>query len=123
MNVCIHRYLTKCLTNPQPPGFADFIRGTKSLYILSTKFNYKLLIDYNIHPLFKYFQFNENIYTNELNTNITTELLPPISYNEIYSQLLNLFNLKQDLYLLTNSFHDSYRTHHSDHDVDVINVF
>jgi len=121
MNLCIHRYLTKCLTNPQPPGFADFIRGTKALYILSKKFNYKLLIDYNIHPLFKYFKFNENIYINELNNNTTMELLPPVSYHEIYSQLLNLFNSKQDLYLLTNSFHVSHMTRHNDHNIDVIN--
>jgi hypothetical protein len=121
MNLCIHRYLTKCLTNPQPPGLADFIRGTKTLYILSKKFNYKLLIDYNIHPIFKYFKFNENIYINELNNFTTKELLPPISYHEIYSELLNLFNSKQDLYLLTNSFHISQMTHHIDHDIDVIN--
>jgi hypothetical protein len=121
MNICIHRYLTKCLTNPQPPGFADFIRGTKTLHILSKKFNYKLLIDYNIHPLFKYFKFNENIYTNELNTIITTELIPDMSYPEIYSRLLNLFNSKENLYLLTNSFHVSYRTNHNDHDINEIN--
>jgi len=121
MNKCIHRYLTKCLTNPQPPGFADFIRGTKTLYILSKKFNYKLLIDYNIHPIFKYFKFDENIYINELNNFTTKELLPPIDYKEIYSQLLNLFNSKQDLYLLTNSFYISCMTHHNDHDIDAIN--
>jgi hypothetical protein len=28
---CIHNYLTKCSTNPQPPGFADFLRGTIAL--------------------------------------------------------------------------------------------
>lgn len=121
MNKCIHRYLTKTVTNPQPPGFADFIRGTKTLYLLSKKFNYKLLIDYNIHPLFKYFKYNENIYTTELNKTITTELIPVMSYREIYSRLLNLFNSKKDLYLLTNSFYTSNKTKHIDHGVDEIN--
>ena len=112
MNICVHRYLQKCLTNPQPPGLADFIRGTKALFILSTKFNYKLLIDYNIHPVFKYFKFNENIYINEINTNNTIELLPPVSYQAIFSKLLNLFNSKQNLYLLTNSQY--YIQNHND---------
>jgi len=32
---CIHKYLTKCNTNPQPPGIADFLRGTQTLFLLT----------------------------------------------------------------------------------------
>ncbi len=31
--ICIHRYLTECASNPQPPGMADFIRGTIATYL------------------------------------------------------------------------------------------
>ncbi len=40
LKTCIHQYLTKCKTNPQPPGFADFLRGTRTLYLLSKKYDY-----------------------------------------------------------------------------------
>lgn len=121
MNFCIHKYLTKCSTNPQPPGIADFIRGTKTLYILSKKFNYKLLIDYNIHPLFKYFKYDENIYTKKSNNEKTLELIPPISYDEIYSKLLYFFESKDNLNVLTNSFHTSNMTLHEGFSADEIN--
>lgn len=102
--ICVHRYLTNCITNPQPPGIADFLRGTKTLYLLSQKFNYNLYIDYNIHPIFKYFKFNSNFYIKNSKNIDTIELLPPISYKEIYQNLEELFIKNNNLYILTNSF-------------------
>jgi hypothetical protein len=36
--ICVHQYLTSCKINPQPPGLADFLRGTRTLYLLSKKY-------------------------------------------------------------------------------------
>ena len=106
MNICIHQYLKNCRTNPQPPGFADFIRGTVALFLYCKKYNYTLYIDYNIHPIFKYFNFSKEIYTQENSSNQTIELLPPLSYEEINNQLLNLFNNNLNINILTNSFYN-----------------
>jgi hypothetical protein len=35
LKICVHQYLTKCKTNPQPPGLAVFLRGIRTLYLLS----------------------------------------------------------------------------------------
>ena len=59
--LCIHKYLTKCLTNPQPPGFADFLRGTISFYNFSKKYSYKLFLDCSEHTLFHFLKNNKNI--------------------------------------------------------------
>ena len=53
---CIHHYLTYCKTNPKPPGFADFIRGTIALYYFSKKYGYELLLDIK-HPMFQYLYY------------------------------------------------------------------
>ena len=58
--ICVHKYLTQCSTNPQPPGFADFLRGTIALYIFSKKYNYQLLLD-GSHPVFTCLKPNKNI--------------------------------------------------------------
>ena len=121
---CIHKYLTKCNTNPQPPGIADFLRGTQTLFLLAQKYNYRLLIDYNIHPIFKYLKYNSNFYydnnnnnsnydinyNNSYNKSNTIELLPPLQYDLIYTTLENLFNdnNNHNLHILTNSFYNSH---------------
>ncbi len=105
--ICIHQYLTKCKTNPQPPGFADFLRGTRTLYLLSKKYNYKILIDYDIHPIFKFLKYDENFFIRNLNVD-TLELLPPIEYNEIYEKLTSYFESNNNIYILTNSFHSNF---------------
>ncbi len=99
--ICVHKYLTHCTSNPQPPGFADFLRGTIALYIFSKKYNYQLLID-GSHPLFKYLKPNKNISLNH-HTNVH-ELLPGLSYNHIYVTLDSMFN-GQSFNVMTNSFY------------------
>ena len=109
MSLCVHQYLTHCKTNPQPPGLADFLRGTRTLYLLSKKYNYKLLIDYDIHPIFKFLKYNENFFIKNLNVD-TLELLPPIDYKDIYNRLKLLFEENNNIYILTNSFHSNPMT-------------
>jgi hypothetical protein len=99
-SVCVHKYLTNCITNPQPPGFADFLRGTIALYIFAKKYDYTLSIDRE-HPVFKYLKGN--------NTNIlgyTEELLSPLSYENIYSILDNKFKSRKCFSVMTNSFYN-----------------
>jgi hypothetical protein len=107
-NVCIHRYLDNLTTSVKPPGFADFLRGTGALFLFSKKYNYKLYIDYESHPIFKYFKYNEDIYIkNVANKDETIELVckDDLSYSTIYEILEHLFSLKKNFNVLTNSFH------------------
>jgi hypothetical protein len=99
---CIHKYLTECKTNPQPPGFGDFLRGTIALYNYSKKYNFELLID-NSHPLFKYLNKNKHIVSN--NTYETIEILSPILYEEIFCKLNDIFIKNQSFSIMTNSFY------------------
>jgi len=100
--ICIHTYLTKCESNPQPPGFADFLRGTIALYIFSKKYNYQLFVD-GSHPVFTCLKSNKNISMNE-NINVH-EFLPPLSYNHIYTMLDTIFHKGQSFGVMTNSFY------------------
>jgi hypothetical protein len=101
---CVHKYLTHCSTNPQPPGFADFLRGTIALYYFSKKYDYTLLIDRS-HPVFKYFKQHKHIFCN---TDLKTEeLLPPLSYEDIFLKLNEMFTRGKSFSVLTNSFYDS----------------
>lgn len=100
---CIHKYLTTCHTNPQPPGLADFLRGTIALYIFSKTYGYELSID-GEHPLFNYLKPNKNIICNNSNYN-TEEFLPPLSYADIYSKLSNIFKSERSFCVMTNSFY------------------
>lgn len=102
---CTHTYLTTCKTNPQPPGFADYLRGTIALFNLSQKYGYKLLLD-NTHPLFKFLKENENIVSNTNNSSTEVmELLPPMSYEHIYIILNRIFENKESFTVMTNSFY------------------
>ena len=98
---CVHKYLTKCLTNPQPPGFADFLRGTIALYNFSKKYDYQLFVD-GSHPVFTFLKSNKNIILTDLNIH---EFLPPLSYNHIHTLLDKMFNKGQSFGVMTNSFY------------------
>jgi len=103
MSVCVHRYLTTCQTNPQPPGLADFLRGTIALYNLSQEHGYTLKINRD-HPIFRYLKdpFQE---THADSFSKTLEFLPPMSYEEIHRQLNLLFSSKKSFQIMTNSFY------------------
>jgi len=102
--VCIHKYLTKCNTKGQPPGFADFLRGTIALYNYSKKYGYTLYIDKNSHPIFTYFascnHYTESIYTNDVH-----ELIDSIPYSIIDLKLKALFESNISFSVFTNSFY------------------
>ena len=102
-NECIHKYLTKCANDMQPPGFADFLRGTIALYKMSKEYGYKLYID-GEHPIYKYFKQNKNIIISDKNIK-TEEYLPPISYNDIYKILKEKFKSGRSIKVMTNSFY------------------
>jgi hypothetical protein len=102
--ICIHKYLTVINNEIQSPGFADYLRGTIALFKLSQIYNYKLLLD-NSHPLFKYFKENDNIITNNLSSD-TIILLPPLSYDNIYNILNNIFQKNESFIVMTNSFYN-----------------
>jgi len=101
---CIHKYLTICSTNPQPPGLADFLRGTIALYNFSKEYGYKLLID-DEHPLFNYLKINKNIIKSSENKYKTEEFIPPLSYEESYCMLNEIFKSGRSFSALTNSFY------------------
>lgn len=112
--ICIHSYPTKCLTNRQPPGFADFLRGTVTLYELADEHGFEVLINRSSHPIFKYLlydsgfapvQYNEStieIYTTT--SDRPEELIPPLYYRDIYSRLQELFKQGKKFNVVTNSF-------------------
>ena len=91
-------------TNPIPPGLADYLRGTITLYYFSQKYGYKLLID-NDHPLFKFIKPNVNIISCE--TNDVKELLI-LSYPEIYTNLNKMFSEGNSFSVITHSFYSVY---------------
>jgi hypothetical protein len=102
--ICIHRYLTQCATNPQPPGMADFIRGTIALFNYSQQYNFNILLDNTCHPIFAFLQNNHEYFIN--NTSIPViELLSPISYAIIRQKLQNLFEQNASFSIITNSFY------------------
>ena len=53
--VVVHRYLPQCKTVNQPPGFADFLKGTAYLYqqTLVGKHSpaFELVVDFSYHPM------------------------------------------------------------------------
>jgi hypothetical protein len=102
--ICIHRYLTQSATTPQPPGMADFIRGTIALFNYSQQYNFNILLDNTCHPIFAFLQNNHEYFIN--NTSIPLiELLPPLSYPDIRQKLQKLFEQNASFSIMTNSFY------------------
>jgi hypothetical protein len=103
-NKCIHRYLKNCKVNPQPPGFADFLTGSITLFILSKRHGFDFFIDWSSHPIFKNFEYDDSVFV-KMDDVETIELIPPYSpnhNNHSYENLLGLFNKKEDFYVFTN---------------------
>ena len=118
MPLIIHRYLTKTITNPQPPGFADFLRGTIALYQYSKKYGYDLYIDAFVHPIFKYFNKNEHYLEYDTGGHVN-EFIPPYTYGMIDEQLNKMFMSGNSGIVLTNSF---YRRCPSDQEITNFHV-
>lgn len=104
---CIHIYLQKCHTNPQPPGLADYLRGTISLFQYSQKYNYKLLLNTS-HPIFNFFEKNDKFTTDH--HDIIHEAIPGSnhsSYSSINNSLITFFSSKRSFSVMTNNFYYS----------------
>jgi hypothetical protein len=110
--ICIHKYLTKCITTTTSPGLGDFLRGTVRLYKCSEIYNYNVFIDKNIHPFFSFFEDHEN-YINDGSRNDIIELMGDnqnfqkkleelFEKNEKFSILTTLFYTKNENGIYTN---------------------
>jgi hypothetical protein len=97
--LCVHKYLTVCKTNPQPPGIADFLRGTVALFYFSKEYNYELYID-GTHPLFSFLKPNDRI-VKAFDLNVH-ELIWPMQYADIHKELQKLFEKKENFTVLTH---------------------
>lgn len=101
--ICIHTYLTKCKGDVQPPGFADYLRGTIALYKLSKEYGYKLLLD-NSHPIFKYIEPTSS-HVRSTSTDIIELHSLVHTYEEIYDTLPTIFSKGDSFTIMTNSFY------------------
>jgi hypothetical protein len=104
--ICIHVYLQSCVTNSQPPGLADYLRGTISLTQYCRQYNFKLLIN-NSHPIFNYLEQNSTLFTSEKHGKVY-EAIPGSShgsYTSINNSLCKLFAKKESFSVLTNNFY------------------
>jgi hypothetical protein len=105
MNQCIHTYLRVCNTNPQPPGIADFIRGTICLFQECQKYKYTFLLN-NSHPIFQYLRPHPQL-TSEQHSYVH-EFIPGSSfylYNDIYAALIQAFDMNESFSCISNSFY------------------
>jgi len=103
---CIHSYLTKCKDNKLPPGFGDFLRGTIALYKYCKEYNYKLYIDSQSHPLFKFLNDNPHFIKNSIHT--VEEFIPYSvggEYDKIEECLIDKFKSNKSFACLTNAFY------------------
>ena len=101
--ICIHKYLSKRKTNEQPPGLADFIRGSIALFNYSKKYNYDFYFD-DSHPIFDNLLKNNHIIKNTIFDD-TIELLPPKSYEQIDTEINALFLQNKSFCVMTNAFY------------------
>lgn len=104
---CIFKYLTQCKINPNPPGFADCIRGIITCYLYSKKYNYDFLISKSVHPIFQFFKNTPYFIEDKIDD--TIELIAPLSYEQIDMLLENLFKIGHNFSVLTNSFYKNDR--------------
>jgi hypothetical protein len=101
--ICIHKYLSKRKTNEQPPGLADFIRGSIALFNYSKKYNYDFCFD-DSHPIFDNLLKNNHIIKNTIFDD-TIEILPPKSYEQIDTEINALFSQNKSFCVMTNAFY------------------
>ena len=103
----IHTYLQHTTINKniggQPPGFADFLRGTICLYQFAKLYNFELKFSINAHPIFKLLNIPDELKVENSN-DITHEILPPIEYTQMHNILHSLFKTGKSFSILTNAF-------------------
>jgi hypothetical protein len=105
--LCVHRYLTTCQTNPQPPGFGDFLRGTVALHHYCDAYGYSLMVDKDTHPMFKHLRDGRHFLVNHQATEVH-EFLPSAaygSYDAIDAALRAQFEKNESFTVMTNAFY------------------
>jgi len=102
--IVIHSYLSTLKTIPKSPGFADFLRGSITLYQYSKKYDYILYFDKDIHPIFKYLKPKPYFITDDSNMEVQ-EILPPNSYQNIDKMICDQFESGKSFSLITNAFY------------------
>ena len=105
MPYVIHRYLQVLKTNPNPPGLADFLRGTIALYQYSKKYGYTLKIDTSSHPLFKILDVPNNIKVSIPSDEDTYEIIYPITYAAMPKMLDDLFSNGNNINIITHAYY------------------
>lgn len=103
--VCIHKYLTKCKTVEQPPGFADFLRGTLALYKMCRRYNYRFELERS-HPIFSYLK-EPSFESLTEHSNVSSETLEEIgfnSYDDKYKKVVTYFD-GTSFQIFTNCFY------------------
>jgi hypothetical protein len=112
--ICIHHFVTKLSNQSQPPGLADFIRGTIALYKLCKEYNFKLRIN-SEHPIFNWLE-SSDLLTTKTYSPLYEYVSVIIPYGEVYTKLLQLFTQKDIFSVTTNSFYSSdtnlYNSYH-----------
>ena len=99
--VCIHNYLTECKSVKQPPGFADFLRGTLALYQMCQLYNYRFELERN-HPIFSYLKEASEPFAES--SMETIEEIGYNSYDEKYKKVSSYFD-GNSFKIFTNSFY------------------
>jgi len=106
MKTVVHRYLTQAKTTVQPPGFADFLRGTIAVYQFSKQYNYTLKIDIDSHPIFKLLDIPSEFAVKVDPSEDTLELFPTeINYNDMPTIIETMFRKNEDFTIYTNAFY------------------
>lgn len=113
---CIHKYLSECRSISRPPGLADFLRGTITLFKYSQEYNYDFFIDKNIHPFFSFLEDCQYYVYDDKNQEIVHEVLDNLSWPVVDEEINKLFRSGEDFSLITNGFYTKhlYNMHNED---------
>lgn len=102
---CCHRYMETCSINRQPPGFADFLRGTVKLINGSLEHEYDFYIDKDSHLIFSFLNNSKYIQSYDSSYKFSEEIQPK-DYKVINTTIDNLFKQKESFSLITTSFYN-----------------
>lgn len=102
--ICVHHYLNQLSNKTQPPGLADFLRGTIALWKKCNIHNVTLRINTD-HPIFKWLDPCYH-YTTEIYPPVREYLSTLIGYDSIPNLLDEAFASKQSFSVSTNAFYN-----------------
>ena len=107
---CIHKYLNELKTVKiiKPPGLADFLRGTITLFKYSQQYGYDFFIDKNIHPFFSFLEDCQYYVYDDKTQEIVHELLDHLPWPRIDIEINKLFRSGEDFSIITNGFYTKY---------------